>query len=230
MYLYKKIITCGAKRGDIPSCFAEELTALSGDQPPKHCCYWQPGQQLASSVFLSPVYITSTCAMFYWSEVCVCVCVCVCMCVCVCVCPPMYVSVCVCVIFLSLCESMLLSMCVSWRVHECVLECVSVAAQHVWMCCLCNSGCVCLCFLFSFLLDLFWPNKLFPTVPSLFWIIYWQPEVQNIKKSSRMNWIRRGGLANGSLGWWEKSPCHCAAKGWASCRWSSNYWVFLGSG
>lgn len=51
-------------------------TALTDDQVSKHCCYWQPGQQLAIALFLSPVYITSTCATFYWSERCVYICAC----------------------------------------------------------------------------------------------------------------------------------------------------------
>lgn len=168
---------CGAKHGGIPSCFAEKLTALCDDQPPKHCCYWQPGQQLASSVFLSPLYITSTCAMFYWSEVCVCVCSHLFQCF------HHYVFFClrVCYFLFFICVRICSSLCVSW--HVCTSVCWNVfQLQHSTYECVafCNSGCVCLCVLCSFLLNLSWPNKLFPTVPSLFWIIYWQPEVQNI--------------------------------------------------
>ncbi len=75
----KKIIICGAKHGDIPPCFATELTALTDDQPLKHCCYWQPDQQLAISLSfsLSRLYNSNLCNVLLIREVCIFLRVCV---------------------------------------------------------------------------------------------------------------------------------------------------------
>lgn len=149
--LTKKVIICGARHGVFPSCFAAEQTALTDDQPPKHCCYWQPGQQLAIpiSLPLSRLHNPNMWDVLLSREVCVCVCVflCVhipcclsfCMIFSVCACALLSVSVClyhfVCFYLCTLCVTAwacVLFSCVCldgfrWKQQQhCMLDCLSV--------------------------------------------------------------------------------------------------------